>query len=847
MTRPDLPQDIARRLARPLRLTRAGLAAERGAQAFWPLVTVLLFGGALALSGVLVIWPVWLGRGLIGLLAVLALATFVLAVRRFDPPGREAALARLDATLPGHPIAAVTDIQAIGATDPASAAVWAAHQRRQRTRLAGLRAPKPNPDLARRDPFALRLIAATAFAAAILFGAGTQRGDLATLLPGSADAAVSAASWEGWIEAPSYTGKPTLYLADQPPGPLEVPIGARVTLRLYGKLGALDVVETFSDSPPADTAPTRLFKVDGDGTLQIGSDTWEIIAIPDTPPRIQAAGELTRTLDGEMRLPFAASDDYGVSAGVARIALDLARVDRRHGLAAEPEPRAAIEVDLPMPYRGDRTDIEELLVENLAQHPWADLPVAVTFEATDAAGQTGTAAPVEIILPGRRFLNPLARAIIEQRRDILWTIENAPRVARILRAVSNRPEGLFPKDAQYLVLRTAAGTLEEPDLRPADRDAVAKALWDIAVEIEDGSLADALERLRHARERLSEAMRQDATPEELSQLMEEYRDAMRDYMKELAQREPQNRTDEPDSGSQQMEMTQQDLQEMMDRVEELMQQGRMTEAQELLDMLQQMMENMQMTEGASGQQSQSPGEQAMEGLADTLRGQQGLSDEAFRNLQEQMNPGARTGESDENVGRDGGAGQGQSHTGQGGEQPGQSDGSEPGGDNAQSLAGRQRALEDELARQRNNLPGAGTPDGDAARDSLDRAGRAMDQAADALEQGDVPGALDRQAEAMEALREGMRNLEDAMRRDAEMRQPGQQGRLAGDPSGEDRSDPLGRRPGGSGTTATDSPLEDREDVYRRAQDLMDELRRRAGESDRPEIERDYLRRLLDQF
>ncbi len=38
----------------------------------------------------------------------------------------------------------------------------------------------------------------------------------------------------------------------------------------------------------------------------------------------------------------------------------------------------------------------------------------------------------------------------------------------------------------------------------------------------------------------------------------------------------------------------------------------------------------------------------------------------------------------------------------------------------------------------------------------------MGEAADALEEGDLSGALDRQAEALEAMREGMRRFDDAM-------------------------------------------------------------------------------------
>ena len=857
MTDPKLTEAAFERLRWPLRLTQAGLVVEHVARAFWPFATAMMALAAVLLSGGLALWPDWLGTGLIVGFGLATAVTFALGVRRYRRVTRVAALARLDATLDGAPIAALGDAQAIGADDPASRAVWAAHRARAAARLAAVRAVPPRPRLAAQDPFALRLIAATALATALLFGAGTHRGDLAALMPGSAEAAIAETSWEGWIEPPAYTGKPTLYLSDQPPGPLAVPVGARVTLRLYGRVGALEIVESYSSTLPEDPEPTRAFKIDGDGFIEIGDDRWEIAAIPDAPPGIQSAGDLTRTLDGEMRLPFAATDDYGVTAGTAAIVLDLPRVTRRHGLVPSPEPRDAIVVDLPMPFRGDREEIEELLVENLAEHPWAELPVALTFSAFDAAGQEGQSAPVEITLPGRRFLHPLARAIVEQRRDILWSQDNAPRVARLLRAISNRPEDLFPGDGQYLRLRAAISTLEEPTLAAVQRDEVAGALWELAIEIEDGALADALEELRRARERLAEAMRQGATPEELQQLMDEYREAMRNYMEELARREPENQTDEPDRGES-TELSQADLQEMMDRIEELMQQGRMEEAQQLLDMLQQMMENMQMTEGASGQQGQSPGQEALEGLAETLRDQQGLSDEAFRDLQRQR--GDRQPGEQGQQGQDGQQGQ-QGQQGQPG-QPGQQgqEGDQPGDDTGiggdgqgedpgapGSLADRQRALENELRRQQGSLPGAGTPEGDAAREALDRAGRAMDEAADALEEGDTSSALDQQAEAMEALREGMRNIEDTMRQQAQNNQPGDQGELGGQPQGQRRADPLGRTPGDTGSLADDGPLAEREDVYRRAQELMEELRRRSGETDRPELERDYLKRLLDLF
>jgi hypothetical protein len=101
------------------------------------------------------------------------------------------------------------------------------------------------------------------------------------------------------------------------------------------------------------------------------------------------------------------------------------------------------------------------------------------------------------------------------------------------------------------------------------------------------------------------------------------------------------------------EITGDQLEQMLQSLQELMEQGRMAEAQQLLEQLRQMMENMQIARGQQGEGSRAPGQQAMEGLRETLRQQQGLSDETFGDLQEQFGPG-RTGGPDA-----GPAGQGQ--------------------------------------------------------------------------------------------------------------------------------------------------------------------------------------------
>ncbi|WP_367648605.1 TIGR02302 family protein [Ruegeria arenilitoris] len=834
-----------------LLLTRTGMLAEQVMRAFWPflsiaaLIMAALLLGLHDLVGVETVW-------IIGAASILALAVaLVWGARRFRFPTRTQALVRLDETLPGRPIQALLDDQAIGAMDEDSRALWQAHQARMAARAARAGPVKPDLNLAARDPYALRYAALLALVVGLLFGSFWKVGSVAQMTPGTAVAG-QGPSWEGWVEPPRYTGLPTLYLADQSGPTLTVPQGSRVTLRFYGEVGAHSLTETSSSaSTTTATDPDQEFVVERSGRLSIegpaGRD-WGVEVIADAPPVIAVAEPATAEAGGQMKLPFSARDDYGILSGTALIELDLSAVDRRHGLAVAPEPRDAVTVDLPMPIAGDRSDFTEDLIEDFSEHPWAHLPVKITLSAVDAADQVSESDVYRTDLPARRFFDPLAAAVIEQRRDLLWSRDNAKRVAQLLRAVSHRPEDVFRSETAYLRLRYILRRLEtftEFGLGPEQQTEIAQALWDLAILIEEGTLADALERMRRAQERLTEAMQNGASDEEIAELMQELREATDEYLRQLqrlAQENPDGQQGQQNQSGESMQMTQDDLQRMMDRIQELMEQGRMAEAQQALEEFQQMMENMRVTQG-QGQGQQSEGQQAMEGLAETLREQQGLSDEAFRDLQEQFNPGAQAGESQGNEGRSGGQGRGQSHEGQGG----QGQGSDQAGEGQQgqgTLADRQQALRDELNRQQQNLPGAGTPEGDAARESLGRAGRAMDEAEDALRSDDLAEAIDRQSEAMEALREGMRELGEAMAQN-QQNQPGQ-GTQEGDMQANNR-DPLGRNPGAAGSISTEENLLQGDDVYRRARELLDEIRRRTGETDRPRIELEYLKRLLERF
>ena len=852
------------RLIWPLRLTRAGMMAERALRAFWPVWTVVFLtisAFAFGLAGQLPAVALW---ALLALVGVILAATIARGILRFRLPSRDEVLERLDQTLAGRPISALLDQPAIGGDDPATQSIWAAHLRRMEARLAHARAPEPDLKLSRQDPFALRYVAVTALAMALLFGTMGRVGDMGDAVPlGAGPAIASGPSWEGWVEPPVYTGLPSLYLNEIMVDAFEVPQGARITFRSYGEPGAIGIVTDVGPVPAENAdATAQSITVERSGNFTVTGPmgrSWAISVLADQPPAIALDGEVTGEPPGQMQFSFTARDDYGVMSGTAHIRLDPTRADRRHGLAINPEPRDALVLDLPMPFRADRADFTEVLLEDLSQHPFANLPVSLVLTVTDEAGQIGTVSYDIPRLPGRRFFDPLANALIEMRRDILWSRDNAPRAAQILRAVTWNPEeGL--DEGVYLQIRSAIRRLESAvdTLSPETRDQVADILWAAAMELEVGDLDDALERLRQAQERLSEAMRQGASDEEIAQLMQELREAMDDYMQQLAENAEPGQ-DRPDQDGERMEMSMSDLDEMMRQIEELMQQGRMAEAQDMLDALQQMLENMQVTEGGEGGDGpRSPGQQAMEGLQDTLRDQQDLADDAFRDLQDRLNPGRpQQGQQQGQQGQQGqqpgqGEEQGQQQgqgPGQQNDQTGQADGNGQGGENGEglSLAERQEALRRLLEQQQGRLPGAGTEAGDEALRQLDRAGRAMEEAEGMLEDGDIAGALDSQSEALEALREGMTELGRALAEAQTGQEPGQgqaQGNMAPD---RPLQDPLGRQAGNSGSFGTDEAMADREEAFRRSRELLDELRRRSAEQDRPDLERDYLRRLLDQF
>ena len=113
-------------------------------------------------------------------------------------------------------------------------------------------------------------------------------------------------------------------------------------------------------------------------------------------------------------------------------------------------------------------------------------------------------------------------------------------------------------------------------------------------------------------------------------------------------------------------------------------------------------------------------------------------------------------------------------------------------------------------------------------EKLREAGKAMGEAQNSLGQKDMEKAGSAQNQALEAMRQGAQEL-------AQQAQGGQ--KQAG-------QDPLGRGQSALGQSGVKIP--GATDLAR-ARAILEELRRRAAQMNRPQAERDYLDRLLKSF
>ena len=138
--------------------------------------------------------------------------------------------------------------------------------------------------------------------------------------------------------------------------------------------------------------------------------------------------------------------------------------------------------------------------------------------------------------------------------------------------------------------------------------------------------------------------------------------------------------------------------------------------------------------------------------------------------------------------------------------------------------------------------------GQGEMDQLGHAGEAMGNAEGELGEGNADGAAESQGHALDAMRRGAQSLAQSMQQQG-MIGPGpngQPGRL-GRARAQQETDPLGRPLRGRDYGDDATVKVPGEIDVQRARRILEELRRRFGESFRPQPELDYIERLLHDY
>lgn len=854
------PNRTRNRLDAPRARARSVLLFEQIWRALWPPAGVLGLVALLALLDIPAWLPFWAHIVAIGAAGAVVLRLLVRGLWRLRWPDGRAADRRLEQAsgLPSHTLSILEDRPA--RDDPLGRALWQAHLARALARVRHLRVGPPHPGLARIDRMALRAGLVVALIAALVV-AGRDAPSRLVAASWPADIPVHRAQpnveLRAWITPPAYTKLPPLFLKPTDMA-AEAPAGSRLTVLVTGAWARPHLVVDDLNEPLVPTDQTS-FQLDHDlkqaSAVAVMVDDralarWTISVLVDQPPSVAWNGTpAPGQADTALRLPWRASDDYGL-------------ITIRAGLRLEARPDAdPIVAAIPLPAGAPKTG-QGVARQDLVAHPWAGLRVIARLFATDQPGQTGESDPVALVLPERAFQHPIARMLIEMRKQLSLNPDDRTEALAALDQLLVRPT-LFGDDSQAWVNVSALYSLLARNKTKAAVPEAQERMWLLALHVEDGQVDRTARSLEQARREAREALDRatgdssDVNRRDLDQKLKALREAIDRHMQAMMEQAKRDGTVmelDPEAHR----MTNHDLDHLAERAREAARRGRMVEVErrvkELEELLDQMkdgrmarLERGDQQQQNGSQQRRQRGQQQMGAVQDMIGRQGGLLDQAEGRNEATNRP------------------------------RGVPPASAPADAQARREADRrvQNALRrslGELMQQFGDLTGEipqalGEAD-QAMRDAASELGRGQDQSAGAAQQ-----------RAIEALQQGAQQMGQAMARQFGPAQqggqesgedgdgqPGDGGRQFGmsptDRRGEGRSggpilgdpgradsrgrDPLGRY--NQGTAADSADVTVPADWERqRALALQEELRRRGGERERPMPELDYIDRLLKRF
>ena len=844
-----------------LSLTHVSLTWERLWPCLWPVVGVTVVFISLALFDWLPMLPFWAhSLALIGF--AMAFGFMVRgAIIGFKAVDEKTAQHRLeqDSGLKHRPLTALHDRLAGGLKGADTEGLWQVHLRRMAERARRLKVLLPSPGLARRDPYGLRAVALLLLVIAAAAGGGDAVARLErALVPQWGSDVAGPMDLNIWITPPAYTGLAPIFL-ERPPqlaaaSPNEgtaakteapslqvvtVPVGSTLLAQAAGvrhapqllvgdrtiQFAAIDAPNKDHSGPGEISYRLETILEDADRAadsleVHVGKNAvarWPMLVAADGPPEVEFTRAPAKAGRAQLRLEYEAKDDYGL-AGLQVVIRHL------EGLAV-PGGQPVIRAELPLPGLGsNRTKGASL--QDFSAHPWAGIPVLVSLQAIDARGQAGDSDDVTIVLPERIFNHPVARAIAAERKKLNSpTFEVMDKVVAALENIASRPQHFFDDTVVFLALSVAANRLIH-DGSPASVGGVQTLLWETALRIEDGEFAIAERDLKALQERLANALRNNADNAEIERLLDQLQQALDKYLSALAEHlQKQGLTQLPlDPNARTMDSS--DLQRMIEQARRLARTGSREGARQMLSRLRRMLDGIRNgLQRGKPSKEMAKAQRLMDALRKLTQRQRQALDKTFE--RKRLAQGAMPGRP-----QPGGIGKGK----------GGGQGDENGSTEQQAL---RRALGKLMLKMDEFL-------GDIPN-SFGKAERAMKDAIGSLQKGQFGKAVPSQTEALNQLQKGGNSMAEQMARRLGGRigiargrrgQGGQQGRRPGP-----KDDPFGRSPEGNfGQQMDDGGIKIPDQMEsRRALDILHELRRRAGERNRPVPELDYIERLLKRF
>ncbi len=814
------PPGLSWRLA----LARAALLFEALWPPLWPAFGVVGLFLVLALFGLPPALPGWLHALLLLAFLAATLWALVRALRRLRLPDEGAALRRLerDSGLAHRPLSGLQDDLATAA-EPEARALWAAHRRRLAAQVARLRLRLPRAGWARVDGYGLR----AALGLLLVIGLASAGGDWAARLGDAVTPRFAAAeppppaTYDVWINPPAYTGAPPRLLDPQrdPVSGVRLPVGSTLLAQVQGGDGE-PVLRIDGEGHAFEPVGAAAWKAEltlrAGRTLTLEQNElplvqWPIEVVPDAPPTVAYTAPPGASQRGALTLEYQAGDDYGLR-GLKAV---IQRVD-------DPQiPPLELELTLPA---AAAESAEGASYHDLSPHPWAGIAVTVTLVATDAIDQTGTTEAFRMVLPQRTFTHPVARELVELRRQLTLDPEaKAPVIGR-LGEIAEQPAHYFYDPVVGLAIHMAARRLMY-DRGAGAVASVQQLLWDTALRIEDGDLSLAERELRELQRELQQALAEGAPDAEIERLTRELQEALDRFLEALAEQAMEElRNAEGEMEPQELPpdaqvLRREDFQRMLEQMRELAQSGAREQAQQMLENLQRMLENLQAN---PFQQRMNPeamqARRMMEDLESLSRRQQELLDRSFQRSQQ-------------------GQGQQREQMGERGDGEGRENDRSSNAGDARAQEALRRAL-GEVMRQFGEMMGD-------IPQPLGQAEQAMRRAREALQNGTPGEAVGPQGEAVDQLQQGMEAMLEQLAQQLGGGR-GQDGTQTGLDPGQSR-DPLGRAQGEGGQMDRGDVAIPEEMELQRAREILRELRRRSGEGFRPPLELDYIERLLEQF